>query len=115
MTNNRSVAMFALPLALALASSTAHAKGAKEKATPTGKPAQIKVDSPTMATSISDWHTELGGAKGKTSPSKTTQTATAVRQTAPATAQSTQRSTQVSASGKPAERARGVPLTSVKR
>jgi hypothetical protein len=133
MTIKRSVSMFALPLALALVSPIAHAKDAKEQAAPAARPAQIKVDSPTMATSISDWHAELGNSKAKTSPTaggigctcgKTTTQATTTKHTpienqatttTASKTQTAQRPPQISASGRPAQRAQEVPLTSVKR
>jgi len=111
----RSFAVLGLSLAVALAATTAHAGQAKKQTTTPSKPAQVKVDSPNMARSISDWHTELG-----TAPQRTTSTASApsgrtVTQPATNVEPASQRGNRGKEPAKPSERAREIPLRSIKQ
>ena len=134
MTINRAYWVLALPLALALGASPAAAGQAKTQAKPADEPTQLKVDSPNMATSISDWHTELGKAPARTAPAlgctcgqSKTQTATTdtpqaasaqsgrtATQIATNTAPSGQRGGRGKNSAKPTQRAQEVPLRSLR-
>jgi hypothetical protein len=129
MKSGSSFSVFALPLAVALVATTAHAEQAKKQPKPASI-APLKVDSPNMATSVRDWHPELNprtaqttrtaSAIGCTCGKSTAQTATA-RQTATATQTATnmtavgQRGNPMNRSGKRMERAREVPLASIPR
>jgi len=107
MTIHRSLLVFAFPLAIALAASTAHARPVKQDTT-TAKPATpaktgIAVQvSPNVATSVKDWHPELNGKTAATAHT----TAAALNRQPPHRG---------NRSEKPAERAQEVPLSSVKR
>jgi hypothetical protein len=114
--------MFAFPLATVLAASSAQAQPAK--------PGQFIAVSPTMATSVHDWHPELNPATKQTAPStptigctcgkSVTQTATSTAARTPTTrtapaATAMQRAPQGKGSAKPSERAQEIPLASVRR
>jgi hypothetical protein len=111
MTIRRAYWVLALPLTLALATSPAAAGQAKTLAKPADKPAQLKVDSPNMATSISDWHAELGKAPARTASAQSGRTAT---QIATNTAPSDQRGNRGKNSARPTQRAQEVPIRSLR-
>jgi hypothetical protein len=130
MAIRRFPSVFALPLAVALVASTAHAEQARKQPKPAGG-TPLKVDSPNMAMSIRDWHPELAAASPRTTATTTcncpcgknaTQTATTtaapggkpIMQTATYSNPAGQRGNQGKRSGKPLERASEVPLSSLR-
>ena len=112
----RSFTVFAFPLAVALVASTAHAEQANKQTKPAGG-TPMKIDSPNMATSIRDWHPELGAATTRSAPTTPTTSCTCgktVTQTASTTTPAGQCGNREDRSGKPTERAREVPLGSIR-
>jgi hypothetical protein len=119
MSVKRLVSVLVFPLALAVAASPASAESSAQTKPPT--PVPVKVDSPNMVKSIRDWHPELNPQAARPTEAskgpacdKTNAQPTAATQSAANGLQTAQRPPQVSASGKPAERAREIPLDSVK-
>ena len=116
MAFKRAVSMLAFLAALAVVVSAAHAKPVKEQPKPAGG-TPMKIDSPIMATSIRDWHPELGAATTRSAPTTPTTSCTCgktVTQTATATTPAGQCGNRENRSGKPTERAREVPLGSIR-
>lgn len=128
MTIKRPVSVLALTMAVALVASPVPAKPAKEQTKSVDR-APTKIDSPNMATSVRDWHPELGAVATRAAPTtsctcgknntKTATTAIApggktVTQTVTNTGPTGQRGTRGKRSAKPLERAREVPLSSLR-
>ena len=108
--------VFAFPRAVALVASTAHAEQAKKQTKPAGG-TPMKIDSPNMATSIRDWHPEFGAAMTRTAPTTPTMSCTcgkAITQTATTTTPPGPGGNRGNRSAKPTERAREVPLDSIR-
>ena len=114
MTFKRSVSMLAFLAALAVVASAAHAKPVKEQPKPAGG-TPMKIDSPIMATSIRDWHPELGAATTRSAPTTSCTCGKTVTQTASTTTPAGQRGNGGRRSAKPLERAQEVPLESIPR